>query len=111
MAAEGNRAELSLRVTENSDTVITVRRRPRPFQEEPEPLLVTIPELEYCGLVTELEMTAVGMRTSFAFDAKKPYRYDFCMWNPEEDRMEFYYDEQPVGWIVCDEYRILRKEA
>ena len=110
LVEDGYRAELSLQVTESGETVVTANRLPRPYQETAEPLLMVIPELDYCGLITGMEMKVLGMRSSFAFDAQKKYRYDFCAWNQKEDRIEFYYDEKPVGWIACTEYRMYRQE-
>ena len=85
-------------------TVISLRRLPRHDQLEPTPILLTIPELEYCERVTEVKMDAKKLVTSFGKHPIISFKYDAVEFNITEDRLEFYYGEDMVGWMAAEEY-------
>lgn len=46
----------------------------------------------------------------FDLDAEKAVKYDSCDWNYTDNRIDFYYDEDMIGWISCEEYQIHQQE-
>lgn len=108
LVKEGYRAEISFIDREDGPIRVKVSRIPYPSEDDAKPLLVTIPEMDYCDVITEMEFEAYNLVTSFNIQSQTPVRYDQCNWNYTENRLDFYFNGMLIGWIACDEYRINR---
>lgn len=107
---DGYRAGITFRNNDDGSVFVQVRRIPKRTENGATPILLTCPEIDYCGFVTGIELTAIGLDTSFDPGAGKEIKYDSCEWNPTDWRIDFYYDEDMVGWISCEEYRFYRRK-
>ena len=107
---EGYRAGITFKNSDDGSVSVEVRRIPKRTENGATPILLTCPEIDYCGFVTGIELTAIGLDTSFDLGAGKEIKYDSCEWNPTDWRIDFYYDEDMVGWISCEEYRFYRRK-
>ena len=106
LTENGYRASVSFYPQEDGTVKVTVSRRPRNKWGSTEPILLTYPEINYCKLVTDVDLIASGLKTSFKDIAGVSFKYDYAEWNDTECRIDFYYDEDPVCWVACDEYRL-----
>ena len=106
----GYRAGIALKAGPEGNVTVRVERLPGRDRQKADPILLVYPTIRFCQRVTEMEMTAYDVETSFDLNAEKPVKYDSCEWNYAEDRIDFYYDEERVGWITCEEYRVFKKE-
>lgn len=106
LVEDGYKATLSLTRQKDGIIKVSVSRIPKYNCNEAKPVLLTYPEINFCKLVTGIDMTAYGVKTSFEDNTGTSYKYDFVEWNDTDCRIDFYYDGTPVGWILCDEYRL-----
>ncbi len=105
LAEQGYRVRTTVKSSEDGKTFVSLSRIPRRGEESPDNIMLTLPSIGYCNLVTGIEMEAFGLRSSFGDSAELSFKYDSCEWNDVEKRIDFYYDEDFIGWIACDEYR------
>ena len=105
----GYRASLTFRKSDDGSVSIKAERIPRRSERIAAPILLTYPRIDYCDLVTGTELTAIGLATSLDLNAERAVKYDYCEWNYTDNRIDFYYDEDMVGWISCEEYRMFRQ--
>ncbi|MBO6054783.1 MAG: sel1 repeat family protein [Oscillospiraceae bacterium] len=103
---DGYRAEISIKPVQQDRAIVLVSRRPKRDEDVARPFLLTLPQLNFCSLVSEVKVDAFGIRASFVSSTEGKFRYDTCEWNHSERRLEFYSDDDFVGWISCEEYRI-----
>ena len=108
LVKEGYRADITFVDREDGPIRVRISRLPYPGSEWIKPVLITIPEIEYCDVMTELELEAYNLVTSFNIKSQTPVRYDYCEWNYTENRFDFFFNDVLAGWIACDEYRINR---
>lgn len=104
LTEQGYRVRLSIAKKEDDRYTIKAERIPK-REEEAQPILIVYPAIDMCELSSSIELTAEELQASFDTEI----RYDFCDWNIEENRIEFYYDEQMTGWISCHRYFLYRK--
>ena len=105
---DGYRAGVVIKKDGDKD-IVSVTRLPRRSQKDPAPILLTVPTIDYCDLITGMEMEAYGLKSSFGDHPVTIFKYDSCEWNDAERRIDFYYDEDQVGWLACDHYRYYNK--
>lgn len=106
MTEDGYRAEISIKPVKQDHAVLLVTRRPKRDEENASPFLLTLPQLDYCSLVSEIKVNAFGLRASFVSSSDGKFKYDTCEWNQSERRLEFFFDADFVGWISCEDYHI-----
>lgn len=110
LVEDGYRAGIAFKKNDDGSVVVKVERIPKRSEDAATPILLTYPKINYCDLVTGMELTAFDLNTSFDLDAEKAVKYDSCDWNYTDNRIDFYYDEDMIGWISCEEYQIHQQE-
>ncbi|MBO5076598.1 MAG: sel1 repeat family protein [Clostridia bacterium] len=105
LTENGYRVSACLKREDNDKTVVSLARQPRRGNKNAAPVLLTYAPIDYCGLVTGVKLEAHGLKTSFADGPIVLFKYDFCEWNDTEKRFDFFYDDNQIGWMACDEYR------
>ncbi len=73
---------------------------------EPDEILITIPQLRYCRRTRKVSYSPVEAAEIRFRDDALQVRYDFCAWNDEVGRVEFYFDDEVVAWVRAAGYRI-----
>lgn len=96
------RCAVSVKKRENGDAEITVKRLPVRKDGTAEAAFITLPEISYCALVTELTVVAAECETSIE---EEPLTVDYGERNPGNGRTELYFNGECAGWISCAEYR------
>ena len=104
LVEKGYRAKTTIKRLKSGKTFVTVKRLPRRDQTVPQPVMITVPQLDYCELITEIKIEAVGLRTSFGDGQEISFKYDYCEWDNDKRILDFYFDEYFLGWIACDAY-------
>lgn len=94
LTEENNRCELRKIVRADGHTELTAKRIPTRSVPEPENILITIPELTFCKRTKEASFTVEDPARIWFKDDRDSVRFDYCDWNDEEGRFEFYYDDE-----------------
>ncbi len=107
MADGGSRLQLWLEETDQGERLLHIKRLPRKFEDSPRPFILTIPELDYSELVTEMtlsapdcELVSDGKDGVILFDDYEWYT-DCCDeedddWDEDEEEDEDWDEEE--GW-------------
>ncbi len=105
LAENFHRCELSRSVDEQGHPVLSAKRLVPRLGPSPDMILITIPQLNYCERTREFSYT-LNDKAKIHFQGNKDrIRYDYCTWNPVENRYEFFYDDTSVAWVKADYYR------
>lgn len=102
---DNNRATICLEEQNNEVTSIIVKRVPVRKGKYVSPVFVTEPQLDWCELTREIIYQAVNASTTIKSE-DVPVSVDYAEWNQAEQRIEFYFNDIPIGWISCDRYRL-----
>lgn len=105
-----NRVSVFAEPQENGELKLTLRRVPVRAGREVEPVLLSMPELDQCGLFTELTLYAVNGRSDLDSEEIGPTVIDCAEWNFAKQRTELYSQDIPVGRISCDCFRLYAPE-
>lgn len=105
LTEENNRCELRKIVRADGHTELTAKRIPTRSVPEPENILITIPELTFCKRTKEASFTVEDPARIWFKDDRDSVRFDYCDWNDEEGRFEFYYDDELTAWSDSKKYR------
>ncbi len=111
LSNENHRCVLSKEEVSGHGINLVAERIATRTDPNPEGLLITVPQLKYCERTSKVSY--VPDETAeiwFKGDADK-VRFDFCIWNDIDDRVEFYYDDELVAWVRSEKYRIVGKLA
>lgn len=99
------RCKLSKSGNETTSLKLTsefVLSRTNPDQD---PLLVIIPEISFCERIQKATYI-LGQGAEIWFtDNSDSIFYTFCIFNNEESRYEFWYDDELAAWVKSDYYR------
>lgn len=104
--AENNRCELRKYPLPNGEWELELSRIATQSVPEPEKVLVTIPEIQFCQLLEGMRVTTVGTSSVYFQNDADVVRCDYYEWNAEEERYEFYYDGEITALIACANLRI-----
>jgi hypothetical protein len=111
LAGGGKRCKLKRSKDADGNIVLTATRvvtqENRKREYNPEYVLVTAPEIQYCE--RRMDISYILIKPSYVW-FKKGYRYvkyDFCEMNKNKNRYEFYYDYKLVAYVECGEYQLL----
>ena len=111
LADDNNRCVLSKAIIDANRVELSAERIPTRSVRNPEKILITIPQLKLCEWTQKVSYILDGSSViRFKNDAAE-VRYDFCVWNDVDDRVEFYYDDELVAWVRIESYRIYGKAA
>jgi len=103
---DNNRIALIVEKTDDTSACIRAKRVPVKTGKSVRPILVTIPELDWCELTTEVTIEAINIKTTFNSEEDGPSLVDYVEWNWAEQRLDFYCTDNLIGWISCDAYRL-----
>lgn len=103
---DNNRCTLSRSDLEDGNVVLNARRIATKSCPKPDSILLTYGQIQFCKRVKEFTMTAVGTTELFFEDEADEVRFDYCTWNRQEKRFDFYYDDYIVAYIKCEGFRI-----
>lgn len=96
---------------DDGEWLLTAERRADRSGITPPGILLTLPQLSICEYANKVTMSTVRAEEIwFAADADQ-IRYDDIDWNPDEERWEFYNDEELTAWIRCKSFRIYGRQA
>jgi hypothetical protein len=95
---------------EDGDIVLTAVRKATKGNPEPEFVLFTVPELQYCERRKDFSLTIMGLSKLWFQGNAQCVPYDFCAWNWDEERYEFYHDDECVAYVKCESFRLTAPE-
>lgn len=111
LASDNNRCTLTRTTNADGHCELIAERIPTKSVPDPEPILLTVPELRFCERTLKVSLTPDGDATMWFKDDSRQARYDFCKWNDIEYSYEFYYDDELVAWVRSGHYRFFGKPA
>ena len=76
---------------------LIANRVPTRSVPEPENILITVPQLNFCVRAAQVSFTVDDTAEIWFKDATDVVHFDFCDWNNVESRFEFYYDDKLVA--------------
>lgn len=73
-------------------------------------VLIVAPEMNYCVRTHEVSMRAVNVSAVWFKDEGMKTLYDCCCYDPDEERHEFYYNGELIGWIDAESFQVEKRE-
>lgn len=105
LIADNNRCELSKHTNPGGYTELTAKRTGTRSVPEPEDILITIPQISFCARTDSLSYIIDDDAEVWFKDEAAAVRFDYCAGSREENRFEFWYDEELVAWVRSKWYR------
>lgn len=111
LASENNRCTLTRIMNSGDRCELIAERTPTRSVSDPEPILLTVPQLDFCERTLKVSLTPDEDADIWFRDDAQQVRYDFCKWNDIDDRYEFYYDDELVAYVGSEGYRFYGRNA
>lgn len=111
LAENNNRCTLSRIVNPEGRTELLMERTPTRSVPDPEPILLTIPQLKFCERTLKISLAPDEDAVIWFKDDSQKVKYDCCEWNDVEDRFEFYYDDELTAWVRSEHFRFYGRPA
>lgn len=106
LCADNNRCTLHYEKDPEGTLSLTGARIPTRSVPEPDFVLFTIPELHYCMRSYEITYSLPEDTSIWFKDDADHIRYDAINYNQDFGLLEIYYDDEIVGKIMSNNYRI-----
>ena len=111
LASENSRCTLTRFTNAGGHCELIAERVPTRSVPDPKPILLTIPQLNFCERTLKVSLTPDEAAEIWFKDDAQQIRYDFCEWNDIDDRYEFYYDDELVAHVRSEGYRFCGRKA
>ncbi|MBR2741098.1 MAG: sel1 repeat family protein [Oscillospiraceae bacterium] len=99
-------AAISVTKPRNGSRKITVKRKPYHKGGWIRPQLLSYGPINYCDMVTKIQLTAVDAEVSPEFDGRKEIEYDQVFYNHRKGRYDLYFRDEFAGWFRFEELRL-----